>query len=183
MGLFAKKYHPLDSRHPRNKAGAQAGTYGVQTREKPVQATPERAAQTPREAAPTDRPAKSRKMSQAEQMFARAEETRARLAKRSASDRAQQDNTAHAPFSQSEPNSTFSASAEATKITETGPARFISNLGGLTRGLSKIYQVVQVCIVILAIWYLLLAPPKTTGLTPIGPSQSLQTAPADRSGF
>ncbi|RPE71245.1 hypothetical protein EDD53_0360 [Pacificibacter maritimus] len=29
MGLFKKTYHPLDSRHPRNAAGAQKGTYGV----------------------------------------------------------------------------------------------------------------------------------------------------------
>jgi hypothetical protein len=40
MVFFAKDYHPLDSRHPRNRTGAKAGTYGVQTAKSKVRAKP-----------------------------------------------------------------------------------------------------------------------------------------------
>jgi hypothetical protein len=183
MALFSKDYHPLDSRNPRNRVGAQAGTYGVQTATSKVRATPVSKAQAnDDQASPVPiRPKRTgAKMSQIEQMNALVAETQARASER-AQDRARQPQTA-SPFSPS-------TAQRATTAPQTNPVgkRQRSKISKGFQILANIDRNIRIGMLIAFAIYILTNPDLRSGLTSLaingGPSGSIQSMPSYSSNF
>ncbi|MBU2868438.1 hypothetical protein [Pacificibacter marinus] len=157
MALFSKNYHPLDSRHPRNRAGAQAGIYGVQTTKSKVRATPVSRAQAVdkhNHLASTKPQRFQRKLSQVEQMNALVAETQART-----NEREHQPHIA-SPFVTSAPVGAMAASQ-----TPPAPPKQRSKIGKGFQILANMDRNIRIGMLIAVVIYILITPELRAGLT------------------
>lgn len=196
MALFSKDYHPLDSRHPRNRKGAQAGTYGVQTATSKVRATPvSRAQANDAHIRPaTTKPQRfQRKLSQVEQMNALVAETQARARQ----DPHKRQSQTTSPFSSYTASSSTASPYTDGAMTahETAPAapKQRSKISKGFQILSNIDRNIRIGILIALAIYLLTNPAMLFDLTSLatnggfaingGSSGSMSTLQYDSSNF
>jgi len=185
MALFSKDYHPLDSRHPKNRKGAQAGTYGVQTVTSKVRATPVSSAQADEKQihrASTKPHRFQRKLSQVEQMNALVAETQARARQ---DPHKRQPQTA-SPFSSS---TVSSHKGEAMTVHEVVPStpKQRSKISKGFQILSNIDRNIRIGMLIAVVIYILTNPAMLFDLTSLATSDSftggMNTMPNVRSNF
>ncbi|MBU2935509.1 MULTISPECIES: hypothetical protein [Pacificibacter] len=183
MALFSKDYHPLDSRHPKNRKGAQAGTYGVQTVTSKVRATPVSSTQADEKQIhpASTKPQKfQRKLSQVEQMNALVAETQAR-----ARQHKRQPQTA-SPFSSSTASSHKGEAMTVHKVVPSTPKQR-SKISKGFQILSNIDRNIRIGMLIAVVVYILTNPAMLFDLTSLATSGSLtggmNTMPNVRSNF
>lgn len=166
MALFAKDYHPLDSRHPRNRAGARTGDYGVQHAPKTSRSQIKVTKPTPDAASP--------KRSRSAQLAALAAQTKARAHSKAET---------QAPVLSAQDDGTPPTAASPFDVTTTAKPPARSALTGLWRTAQVAFrfdQYLRICVLIAFIVYVLAAPDVLTNLVSTagsGPADLMQTAP------